>query len=149
VQLSEQRPQLALRADRGHAVEVRVERRGPEALDGPFIHARHEVVADLLLGRVPPRGLLRELVEDAPEESLVVLAELAEHVPARLVRRQRVVLDPAAARVLVEIHARIGVAIHGVHVEARCVRERGERRFLGRHGAGGEENREQEHAHVQ
>jgi pimeloyl-ACP methyl ester carboxylesterase len=70
----------------------------------------------------------RRLLEDAPQEKLVLVRQLAVDVPARLVRRDRVVLDPSAAGVLVEIGARIDGTIHRGGVEAGGVgqlRERG------------------------
>src|SRR5258706_15592354 len=95
------------------------------------------MVAALLLVEVAYRGPLRQLVEDAPQVPLVLLRELAVNVPARLVGWDRIVLLPAAAAVLEEVHARIDGAIHGRDIEAGRVRKLRERRF-GVGGRGGE-----------
>jgi hypothetical protein len=124
------------RAECIDAVEVRLERRGALFFDCRFVHAGAEVVADFLLGGVAPFLLFSQLVEHAPQEALVVLRQLAVHRPARLVGRDRVVLHPAAAGVLVKVFARIGGLVHRAHIQARGVRERGGGMFLrgGRRG---------------
>src|SRR4051812_4849728 len=57
----------------------------------------------------------------------VVLVQLAVHAPRTLLGRDRILLLPAAAGVLVEISARVDGLIHGGEVETRRV---GKRRFL-------------------
>jgi hypothetical protein len=52
------------------------------------------------------------LVENAPEELLVLLIKLAVDAPDRLVAGNGIVLHPAAAGVLVEVHTGVGGLIH-------------------------------------
>ena len=68
--------------------EIGLDRREPRALDGILVHARGEVVADLLLGGRASAHGLRRVLENAPEVALVVHAQLAVRVPAILVRRE-------------------------------------------------------------
>src|SRR5204862_8116361 len=93
-------------------VEHRLERRGPELLDARLVHARLEVIADLLLHGIAIRLRLAGFLQDAPEEARVLVAELSVHAPRRLVRRDWIVLDPSAADVLIEDVARVRRAIH-------------------------------------
>src|SRR5579863_8419699 len=90
--------------DRG---QWRFQRGGVGAIDGWFVDARREVVADTFLVRGPARGGSRVLFEYSPEEAAIVLLELRVDRPRRLVGRKRVAPDPTAARVCVEVHARI------------------------------------------
>ena len=128
--------QVAVRAQRGDLVEVRRQRRGAACLDGFLVHAGAEVVADLLLAGVAAVGAFGQVFEDAPQVAAVVQRQLAVDGPARLVGRDRVVLHPAAAGVLVEVDAGIGVAVHRVHVQAGRVREFGGGTLGGRRGGG-------------
>ena len=56
----------------------------------------------------------------------IAIFKLAETPPARLIGRSGIVLDPRAARVLVEILAWVYGLVHGLHVEA------GDERRVGR-----------------
>ena len=89
---------------RGDLLDVGLERRGALLFDGGFVHAAGVVVADLLRGGVAvPGGRL----EHAAQHLAVAVLELVESAPSRLIGRNRVVRDPAAARELVEVAAGI------------------------------------------
>ena len=84
-------------------------------VDGGGIHAGGEVVADLLLdGGAVGGGCV---LEDAPEEVLVVVGELAVDAPGGLVGGDGVVLLPAAAGVLVEVVAGVDGAVEAGEIE--------------------------------
>src|SRR5580704_12097034 len=80
------------------------------------VHARSEVVANLLLNR---SAILRFRVsfKDAPQKLLVLVAELRIDAPARLVGGDRVVLLPAAAGELIEVHTGVYRAVEAGDVE--------------------------------
>jgi hypothetical protein len=137
VQAGQQGRQLALRTQGGDALQVRFQRLGAARLDGLFVHARTEVIADLLLAGAAAVLALRQVLEDAPQVATVFLRQLAVHRPARLVGRDRVVLHPAAAGVLVEVDAGVGAAVHRADVQAGRVGEGSGRTFRGRGGRGG------------
>ena len=52
----------------------------------------------------------------------ILLFQLVEPAPSRLVRRNRIILRPVAAGVLVEVRARIGRGIDVLDVEPECAR---------------------------
>jgi hypothetical protein len=81
VDLRQQRRQVALGLQLGDALEEGLERLDAPLLHGFLIHARGEVVADLLLRLVAPGSLGRHLVQDAPEVAQVVLAQLGVDAP--------------------------------------------------------------------
>src|SRR6185369_1171445 len=110
-----------------HAIdlcEVGFQRGSAEFVDSGLIHAGREEVTDQLLRRVSAGRLLREVVEDTPEETLIVLIQLAVNAPSGLVGGDRIVLHPSAAGVLVEVDAGVCRLVHRVHIEARGVWER-------------------------
>src|ERR1035441_3179941 len=83
-----------------------------------LVHAGVVIVADLLVvGRTA--GIVgRGLVQNVAQDQLIAFVQLVEPAPFRLVRRNRIVLDPVAAGVLVEIVAGIGGLVHRVQIEA-------------------------------
>jgi hypothetical protein len=86
-------------------------------LDRRLVEARGVVVADLAAA-LGFRALARSgFLEDRRQHRADVLVELAEAPPGRLVRRDRVGLQPRAARVLVEIDARLDASIDRRRVE--------------------------------
>ena len=104
----------SLVVNRGDPVELSLERRDPGRLDRGLIHAAPVEVGELsLLGprrrRRPGGELLQGLVQDLA----VPLVQLVERAPARVIGRHRVLLQPPAVGVLVEVaaggHARIHV----------------------------------------
>ena len=105
------------------------------AIHGPYGFARgfrdcHRIYGSPdgeLRWNVPAGGNLDD-GKDAPEETLVVFREFAVDIPARLIRGDRILLDPAAAGVMVEVRTRVDRAIRGRDVQARAVRQGGERR---------------------
>jgi hypothetical protein len=136
VELPEKRREVALRAQVRDQRQIGRHRRGAEPLHARLVHARAEEVAHLLL---LARAVLlpRELVEQPPEELLVLARELRVDVPARLVGRDRVRAHPAATGVGVEVGARIRRSIHRRRIEPGRVGERRERTGGGGRGRGG------------
>src|SRR6185295_14826467 len=118
---ADQRREPPLVRERGDRVEIALQRSEPGPLDGVEVHAGLEVVADLALDRGALAIGPRRLLEQAPEEALIVLVELAVDAPARLVGGDRVALLPAVARVGVEVGAGVERAVHRRQVEARRV----------------------------
>ena len=85
-------------------------------VDGGGVHAGGEVVTDLLLDGVAVLGG-GCVLEDAPEELLVLVGELAVDAPGGLVGGDGVVLLPAAAGELVEVDAGVDGAVEVGEVE--------------------------------
>ncbi len=85
-------------------------------VDGGGVHAGGEVVADLLLDGVAvfSGGCV---LQDAPEELLVVVGELGVDAPGGLIGGDGVVLLPAAAGELVEVDAGVDGAVEVGDVE--------------------------------
>ena len=96
-----------------------------------LVHAGGEVVADLSFHHVPCRTWLGRFHQNPPQETLVVLVQLGINVPARLIRRDRILLDPSPARVVVKVGARIHRPVHGRCVQAGAVRQGEQRRIAG------------------
>ena len=112
--------------------ELRGKRLCALRLDRGLVHAAGVVVAELLLIRARSRLLLRQLLEDLPHRRPVALGELRERPPRRVLRRDRVLLEPAAVGVLVERLAGVG---GGVHVARDRVRGRRQRPPPASHGS--------------
>jgi len=91
------------------------QRRSPGLLDTCFVHAGAEVVADHPVGRVAGRaggGLL----DDLPQQLAVAFPDHREAPhPLRLVGRQDRGVDPASARVSVEVLAGVRGPVHRSH----------------------------------
>ena len=107
------------------AIQLRLQRVDASAVHRLLVHACAIEIADLLIDGVAPRSAGCGFLENSPHYVHVSLVQLYETHPLRLIRRNLGVLDPVAARVLVEIHARIDALVDGVKTEPG-------RRFSGR-----------------
>ena len=116
--------------DPGYGLELRFERGGAESFNARLIHATGEEVSELLLHGSTGGLSLCEIVEDAPEELIVVIGQLAVDAPTGLIGGDGIVLHPAAATELVEVHAGVGRAVEGWQVEAGRVGQGRERGFF-------------------
>jgi hypothetical protein len=123
--------------DGGERLAERLEAR---LLDAGLVHAGRPVVGELLrvrVARVLPSGVV---VEHLLEELLIALVDLGEAAaPRRFVVGDGRVLDPGAARVRVEVVARVDALIDRALVHAdRTLRDRRRRRgcLLGDDGCG-------------
>ncbi len=85
-------------------------------VDGGGVHAGGEVVTDLLLDGVAVFGG-GCVLEDSPEELLVLVGELGVDAPGGLVGGDGVVLLPASAGELVEVDAGVDGAVEVGEVE--------------------------------
>jgi hypothetical protein len=93
--------------------EHRLRRLDPGLVDRGLVHARGVVVADQLLGAAGrPVLLRRDLDQDVLDVLLVGLARGPAAAPAVHVGGDRVLLAPAAVRVVEEIRARVGLGVH-------------------------------------
>ena len=106
-------------AYRGDPVELSLERRDPGRLDRGLIHAARVEVGELsLLGprrrRRPGGELLQGLVQDLA----VPLVQLVERAPARIIGGNRVLLQPSAVGVRVEVAAGRRTRIHVSRIES-------------------------------
>src|SRR5262245_47382617 len=116
--LSQPSGDLVDAGEAANRIDLGLERAEPELVDRPLVHARGEIVADLSRDRVARFGRVCRILQDAPEVATVVVPELRVDAPAGLIGGNRVVLPPAAARVLVEVGAGIRRAIHGRDIQA-------------------------------
>ena len=113
----EQRRQVGGTRQCANAIEVLLERRETLGVDRFLVHAARVVVANparVGVGRVGLRGRL----EDVAQHGVVTLLQLVKPPVARLIARQRVRLDPAAAHELVEVAAGVGGLVERGEVEA-------------------------------
>ena len=125
---------IALRHQAIDLVKRGFQRVGAKLLDPSLVHAGGEVVPDFLLVRVSARSVPGQIVENAPQESLIILSQLAVNAPAGLVGGNRIFLHPPAATVLVEINAGVGALIHEFSFKSWSVGQ-GQNRSVGsRHG---------------
>jgi hypothetical protein len=118
-------------ADASDPREFRLKSRETLGFDAGFVHAGEVEVADLLsiAARLGFRG--GESVEETDKVLQRFVAQLHEHAPARVFRRDFGVLEPRAVAVNVEIDARIDSQIHVLDLNA--MRDRREKRFFGSH----------------
>ena len=114
--------EILLRLQTGDALQLRQQRLGAKLLNGCLVHARRVVVADLLGHGIARGAGFRRFFQNRSQLRAVFVLELAVRAPTRLVRRNRILLDPTAARVSVEIHARVNGSIHCGNIEHRCGR---------------------------
>jgi hypothetical protein len=114
----------------GDVVEQRLHAVEAALLDRRGVEARRVVVAELLRDRVGRRG--GGLVEDRALGGEVALAQLAEAAPARSIGRDRVGGQPAAARELEEVAARVGGAVERAGLEADVGERHRDGRWAGR-----------------
>ena len=114
--VAQQRCQRLLVVPCGDGLERRLNRLRAKLVGQIHIHAGGKVVAVLLLQR-SLRSVGRSL-QFLVEQVVVALGQLVEPSPSRLVRRNRVVLLPVAAGVLIEVGAGIGRLVDRRKVEA-------------------------------
>ena len=90
----------------------------PRLIDGGGVHAGGIGIADFLIERAALLAYDGGALQHVEQDLFVVVAQFGEAAPARAVGRQRVVGDPVAAGVLVEIHARVDGLVHGGRIQA-------------------------------
>ena len=106
-------------------LKVRLQRLHPLAFDGGFVHAAGVEVADFLDVGAGGRGVTAlgdgggAFFQDDVHGGLVAFVESVETAPARLVRRDGVVLEPGAVGEVVEIVARLDAAVEVGGIERR------------------------------
>src|SRR5204862_2141328 len=100
------------------ALEIRGHRRSPLRLDGRLRHAAGVVVADLAQLRRGPR--LRRVLENVAQDGVVAILQLVEASVARPVGGDGIVLDPPAARELVEVAAGIRGLVERRQIDTRA-----------------------------
>ena len=133
MQTSYQRRKIVNAFDRLHLVERRLHGFGAKLLHRRFVHTCGVVIADLLGDGV--RGLGGGcLFENSPQIVEIILVQLGINVPTDLVGGNGILLLPAAAGVLVEIHAWVQRSVHGRNIEAGDVRQGRLDSTLGRRG---------------
>src|ERR1700686_1506958 len=88
------------------------------------------IVADLGFYRAACALRFGCLLQDAPQKAFIVLFELRVDVPARLIRRNGVLLNPGSTGIAEEIGARVRGAIHRGDIQAWTIRQGKQRRFL-------------------
>src|SRR6266478_8438973 len=103
--------------DGGDAIQFRFERFAALGVSGFLVHAGTVEIADFLGNRVPRRGSNRSLIQDVAHGVLVALVQFVKADPRGLVSGNLRVLDPVAARVLIEISAGIDSLIYIVDAE--------------------------------
>ena len=91
--------------------------------DGLYLHA------NLLHHRTALRIIRRRFFENVVQYREIVLVDLREAVPRRIIRRNGIVLDPVAAGELIEVHTRIGGFVEVGNIKLGC---RTMRRCFGR-----------------
>src|SRR5689334_1334075 len=111
------RGEIGLAVDRGDALELG--RKGLQSLlvNRRLVHARSVIIADLAAGLRLDALARGRLFENRGEDRGDVLVESAVTPPARLVRRDRVGLEPRAAGVSVEIGAGLDAVVDRRWVE--------------------------------
>ena len=109
--------QLVFVGDSRDPVQLRLERRGALGVHPGLVHAGLVHVADLLHDRSALGIVGRCLLQYLTQDLAVVLGQLVEASPARLIGRNGVVLAPVAAGVLVEVLAGVRGLVHGAEVK--------------------------------
>ena len=137
MQARHQGRELVARLEPGDLRQDRCQRPAAAGIDRVGVHAGGEVVAYLALDRIAIGRRVGGRLQDAPEVLEVVVGQLGVDVPAGAVGRYRIVRDPSAAGVLVEVVAGVHRAVHGGRIEPRPVGEFPERPRPGVAGEGG------------
>ena len=96
----------------GDFIKTRLQWCGAQFVHSGFIHAGVEIIADPGLHLAAARRRIRSFFQNSPQESLIFLSKLTVHVPACLIRRNRILLDPPAAGITIEIDARVNGPVH-------------------------------------
>src|SRR5947209_9881038 len=95
-----------------NAVQLRLQRSDAFALNGSFIHAGGIKIANLLLFRTAVGAAYGSFIENAPQDKTIALRQFSIAAIVGLVARNRVLLEPSTAGILVEVHAGIGVLVY-------------------------------------
>src|ERR1700735_657624 len=109
VQARERSNQFSTRLEAVDRLQSAQRRLVAQRIDGCGVHARGVVVANLLLDGSPV-GSLGVSLQDAPQELLIVIAELGVNAPPSLVSGDGIILHPAAAAELIEVRAGVNGA---------------------------------------
>jgi hypothetical protein len=118
-----QRREIVRGLQRGDGLELGFDRLGAMGVDRGFVDAGSVKFADFLGDRVALACAGGRLLQDAAQEIQVVFVELAVDAPGGLVGRDGILLLPAAAGVLVEIHAGVDGFIDGFEIETGGIGE--------------------------
>ena len=116
---------LGLGIDIGDLLQPRFERLRSAGFDGLLVGAGSVVVANFLIDRTAVRIRHGRSLQNSAQARQVLILHFGIRVPGRLVGRNGIVLDPAAAGIGEEIHARINAAVHARNIEGRSVFFRG------------------------
>ena len=119
VQVGDLGHHVRLIAHRLDAVQLGLDGRDALLVDGRGVHATGEVVADLLVDRAAAGLHHGGALQDVELHLFVAVLQFGETSPAGAVGGERVLGDPVAAGVLVEVDARIDGLVHGGGVDAR------------------------------
>ena len=108
--------------NRGDPVELFLERRDPGRFDRGLVHAARVEIRELsLLGTRGSRLSHRQLLQGLVQDLAVPLVQFVERAPARVVGGDRVLLEPPAVGVPVEVAARGRVRVHVSRIQSsRC-----------------------------
>ncbi len=104
--------------------EFGLQRRDAFLVDGRGIHATGELIAELLQWAAGDHLRQRRSLQNVEQYFLVAFAHFGEARIARAVGRKRVLRDPLAAGILIEIDARIRRSVDRARVESRAGRDR-------------------------
>ena len=129
----------ALVLHRGDAAEFGLQRTEALGFHRLLVHARAVEVANFLVDRIAPCTAGCGFLQNAALNILVALVELDEAYPLRLIGRDLGILDPVAAGILIEIHARIDALVDVVEAKAG--------RRLGGSGLTGSKSTKAAHSH--
>ena len=110
---------ILLRLQTRDAFHLRQERLDSELLNGWLVHAGGVIIASFLGDAIARDVRFRSIFQNRPQLGAILVLELAVRAPTRLVWRNGILLDPPAAGVGVEVHARIDGAIHGGNIQNR------------------------------
>ena len=104
--------------DSGNARQFRLKRLRSGRVDCREVHAARIEVADLLFVRARPSLGVHRVIENLPQVLLVLVRQLRERAPARILRGNRIGLHPPAHGELVEVVARFAGCVEIRSVEA-------------------------------
>ncbi len=129
MEIREQRREIMRCLERGDAVEIGLDRIDTVLLGGGFVDACGVEVADLLSNSIALTARRRGLLQNPVQKIQVVFVQFAVDAPRRLIGRDRIVLLPAPARILVQVHARIDRLVDRFEIQTWRI---GKRRLAGR-----------------
>ena len=102
-----------------HPIQLRLERIQSLRIRRLLIHARPEIVADLLLDRAPRRSARSCLLENASEGDEIPFIQFREADPLCLIRGNFRLLQPVPAGILIKIGTGIDRPVDGLDAESR------------------------------